>query len=705
MFLLPTLTFADATTTDATSTSATTTPLVVATSTSSATSTDISTASTTTPQAATSTSATTTLATELVTLSLRIGNAVVGPYTIPLPASTTPYSLTPTNGSTSIAIPARSVLARLTTQDSNTSDFDVTNVKYYSSFNSFYLKCILVPTASSSPFCDNWQYVVNGIAPSVGMDVYSLNDHDSVYVYFGSPRSVAVTATTTTVGTAFTATAQTYNPVTNSFSPITGVTLGATQPDPTNPYSPLEIATSTVNSSGQVIFTLNATGTYDIGIQDDYYYPTTRVIIVAAPVATTSPVSGGGGGPIGIAHTPLDVTRALNYLLSQEHSDGSFSSGLYTDWASLALAATNASTLSTLKSFETTHTQTFSTITDYERHAMALEALGINPYSGSPVDVITPIIKAFDGTQIGDTNLITDDIFAIFPLTHAGYSSKDDIIKKEVAFILSKQLPNGSWENSIDITAAAMQALGPLFDIKGVNSHLGASIAYITGQEQSIGGWNNVDSTSWMQTTINTFNSFHVGQPSIWNSSFGYYPGDALGLAQQADGAVRPTTDPTDSRVWSTSYAIVGASGKDWRGILQQFARPTDSVSTGGGGGAITTTSSTSGATSTSNQISTSTATSSVVTSTSTTAIDASIGNSTSRIVGQVLGVSTTTAPTKPFRKSRVIKKKIHPIVVIDATTTPTSTTRETSDVTNAVDTKPNIGVWGRVSTWFANLF
>jgi hypothetical protein len=664
---------------------------------------------------------------DTATFTVRVGSVTTGPYTVTLPdvsatTTATSTSIIPTAGGPAIAVPALSVLGNFVTLDASTSDFNITNLQYYSSFGSFYLKCISVPSASSSPLCDNWQYAVNGTTPSLGSDVTTLHDGDNVFLYFGYPRSVALSSTSTPAGTAFTATTQSYNPATNTYAPITGVTLGATQPDPNNPYSPIEIATSSVDGNGQAIFTLNATGTYQVGIKEDYYFPTTDIAVVDAPATTTATIpptpqittGGGGSAPAGVVHTPLNVQQAVGYLVSKENSDGSFGADLYSDWASLALAATNAPTLNTMKTYMTSRVENYSSITDYERHAMALEALGIDPYSGSRTDTIAPILAAFDGTQIGDSNLVTDDIFAIFSLTHAGYTSSDTIIKKEAAYILSKQLPDGSWEDSVDVTASAMQALGPLFDIPGVNSHLGPAIAYITGIEQPNGGWNNVDSTSWMQTSINTFNSFHVGQPSIWNSSLGYFPGDALGRVQQPDGAVRPTTDSVNARVWSTSYAIVAASGNDWVGILKHFSKPAPSV--GGSGisiGSTATSTASSTVLSTNNATSTATSTSSVATSTipigtTTPTVDAT----SSPIVGQVLGASTTTVPItprKPVAKKKAVVVTSHKVITpVVSTATPGTTQPELSqnDSQAAAVVAPSTkGFWQWIGDLFKNLF
>lgn len=100
-----------------------------------------------------------------------------------------------------------------------------------------------------------------------------------------------------------------------------------------------------------------------------------------------------------------------------------------------------------------------SFLTDNERRAMAILALGKNPYDFNGVNYIEAILSEFDGDQFGETSLVNDDIFAIFPLSHAGYDSDDTEISNALDFIISKQKTNGSWENSVDVTAAAVQAL------------------------------------------------------------------------------------------------------------------------------------------------------------------------------------------------------------------------------------------------------
>jgi squalene cyclase len=127
---------------------------------------------------------------------------------------------------------------------------------------------------------------------------------------------------------------------------------------------------------------------------------------------------------------------------------------------------------------------------------LALEALGINPYSGSPLDTISPIVTAYDGTQIGSASLDNDDIFALLALQYAGYTQQDDIIRKTAVFVISKQKADGSWDASADMTAAAIQALGALYTVPGYGPALGKAQGYLAAHQQTTGGWDNADSTS-----------------------------------------------------------------------------------------------------------------------------------------------------------------------------------------------------------------
>src|SRR3989344_1058618 len=112
-----------------------------------------------------------------VNLTVRDGGMVVFSGTVPLPTSI--ISLNDSNNAPH-AIDASSVLAAVASADATSSDFSISNLTYFSSFNSLYLKCI---TSASGEKCDNWQYTVNNLYPSVGMDQNILAGGENIYIY------------------------------------------------------------------------------------------------------------------------------------------------------------------------------------------------------------------------------------------------------------------------------------------------------------------------------------------------------------------------------------------------------------------------------------------------------------------------------------------------------------------------------------------
>src|SRR3989344_1460611 len=246
---------------------------------------------------------------------------------------------------------------------------------------------------------------------------------------------------------------------------------------------------------------------------------------------TDTETSSGGGG----SDDSFDISDALDFLSQNQNSNGSFDPSGKTDisdWVALAFAAESpGQAKDKLKTYLQSAHPSFDKASDFERHAMALEALGINPYAGAGVDYITPIVSRFNGTQIanGSEDIEGDDIFAIFPLMRAGYGPNDSIIQKEAAFILSRQKANGSWDDSPDMTAAAAQAVGLLFGTPGIDSRtlgaaLGKAAGYLASTEGADGGWGNIDSTSWVQTMINATMEGDPEHASTMESSAGILP-------------------------------------------------------------------------------------------------------------------------------------------------------------------------------------
>lgn len=294
-----------------------------------------------------------------------------------------------------------------------------------------------------------------------------------------------------------------------------------------------------------------------------------------------------GGGIIAKTTTPkpsFDTKKALDFLLSQQKADGSFgepaspSQGgdMYTDWATMAFASNpNYQGQKTkLAAYFSQNKLSGSSLTDYERHAMALMSLNLNPYNTNNENYIKDIISNFDGKQFGDTNQDNDDIFALIVLQNAGYTQADKIISSDISFVLGAQNENGSWDGSIDMTGSAIEALSAFSPTPGVGEGLAKAENFLKQNQKNDGSWNdNTSSTAWAIEGILSQGE----KPANWTKN-GTTPFDYLATMQDVDGGVKdlPAQTGTDmqTKIWETSYVASALSGKTWNQIMQKFGKP-----------------------------------------------------------------------------------------------------------------------------------
>lgn len=493
------------------------------------------------------------------TFIIRNGETLVWQGSVALPAAGT-VSI-PDANNISHTIDARSVLALLYSIDQSTEAFSISNLQYFDSYNSFYIKCIT--PAGGSELCDNWQFAVGNLTPALSIDATIVNSSQTIGVYFGISHSISVNAEQVIAGTAFDANALKYNYLNNSWGPLTNVSIGVTVPNPADPWNPTVIATYPVDSNGHVSITIVNAGDYTIGVVEDYYYPSFIVKVLQlskGKITEETKVA---------EQETFDIEKALAFLKKNQLSDGSFGSELYTDWVAIAYAAANYQNDSNdlLLQFLKKSSKTSTNLTDNERRAMTLLALGQNPYSFENINYIEAIVKHFDGTQFGDATLVNDDIFALFPLLSAGYLLSDEIIAKDITFIISKQRSDGSWEGSVDLTAAAIQALRGLNSSDVVKASIDKASQYLKAKQEDTGGFGSVFTSSW---TIQAMKSLGFNWTKN-NTSTDLY----LAKQQTEDGAVLINSETKQNRMWATSYAIPAALGKDWMSILKPVSKQT----------------------------------------------------------------------------------------------------------------------------------
>ncbi len=461
------------------------------------------------------------------------------------------------------AINARSALGFLQKISQDSDSFTLT-IQYFSAYNSLYLKCI-TPNGSSE-LCNNWQYSINGVTPWSSMDAMILSGGETVGFYFGSPHQV-VFAPPSVTGEPFVATAQTYNYFDNTWSALAGVTIGVTVSNAADPYNPTVVATQSVDANGSATFTIADVGEYNIGIAEDYYFPSYS-LTVAAPATDKASGGSAGSAPIVQENIPaFNAAVAVQYLIRMQNDDGSFEQkSMYTDWLGIALAAGNADDAQVkLIEYLAAHNAVSSILTDNERRAMALLALKQNPYSFQGENYIAAIVKQYDGNQFGDPSLMNDDVFALLPLSESGYTANDEMISKTIAFIISKQKTDGSWEESVDVTAAAVQALAVFRSVSGVEDALSKASVYLQNAQLSDGGFDSVYSTSWAAQAMQVLGT-------TWTKN-GKGAADYFAAQQASDGGFLPNSETVRNRVWATSYAVPAMLGKSWSAIMQSVDR------------------------------------------------------------------------------------------------------------------------------------
>ncbi len=466
------------------------------------------------------------------------------------------------------------VLSLLNSADTQSEDFEISNIEEFP-FGK-YLKCINYVNGER---CDDWQYVVNNTSPFSSIDQTTLSGGENVYVYFGPQNKIILGSSSITTNDAVTLTAQNYDYENDAWVARTSGTVGLTQPNPLDQWNPTEIMTSPLDAIGQATFKNIPVGSYNVGIKEDYYFPTEPLTVTNYVPSNTS--GGGGSSNAGIvlgATTKLqfNVEKAFKFLASKQKEDGSFGDNLYTDWVALGLASGNnqEQVIKLIKNLVQLKIEG-GLLTDHERHAMALMSLGLNPYNTNGENYIKKITESFDGKQFGDINEDNDDIFALIVLQNAGFIKDEKMILDSVNFVLSRQKENGSWDESIDMTGASIQALVAFNGDEKVKTALEKAKEFLKKNQKPDGGFGNASATSWAIGGILAIKD----KPEDWKKNDNT-PYDYMANNQDTDGAIKneiAEEEPSiKSKIWETAYAVTAMSGKTWNEILQDFEKPKD---------------------------------------------------------------------------------------------------------------------------------
>jgi hypothetical protein len=255
--------------------------------------------------------------------------------------------------------------------------------------------------------------------------------------------------------------------------------------------------------------------------------------------------------------------RGANWFESNQQESGDLGS----DWAMTALAATGVNAADARTSLADPSAQDFyldewqasgpgGAGTDAERGILAGVAGGIQTSRLSTAadatksNLVARVAELWDGTQIGEEGLFNDDIFGVLALHQAG--APQEMLRRIVDYLRTKQLPNGGWSwnaspgapADTDMTGSVVAA----FCAAGVgvgDPDLDEALDLLhTLQDPATGGFIappesfgvgvNTDTTSWVVSGLVQCGIDPQGPE--WTTAQGKTPLDYLVSMQRPDG-------------------------------------------------------------------------------------------------------------------------------------------------------------------------
>ena len=405
-----------------------------------------------------------------------------------------------------------------------------------------------------------WLWFSDNEPGYVGLNEHELVSGEKLVITIDrTPLRLSVATTTPTISEPMQVTVEGFDAMAFAFTPLAGASLAG-------------VTASTTDVAGHTYVTATTTTPLSVYAYKEGFLSSDGVLLtpVATSTGSTNPGGQPGGGTGDPEESAFDTAAAFAYLASLEE-DGFVINELVTDWSAIAFAVSGAprSTRSAIASHLQSESFDLETPSDYIRHAMAMLALGLNPYTDGPEDVVTPIVESFDGTQLGERAYINDDIFALFPLLEAGYTKDDQLIKDIVAFLVDEQSANGSWENGIDLTAAAVQALRPVSSLPGVAGALDEAEEFLRDSQDNDGGFGDVFATAWAAQAIEA-----LGDSAGSWAKGEHTPLTYLAALQQENGGLTTPANTTANSAWATAYAIPAVEGATWYDLMDSVSKP-----------------------------------------------------------------------------------------------------------------------------------
>lgn len=209
-----------------------------------------------------------------------------------------------------------------------------------------------------------------------------------------------------------------------------------------------------------------------------------------------------------------------------------------------------------------------STATDVERTILGVIAGGANPYQFKGVDLLAALDSYRFGAQIGDWELLNDDIFGILAYWSAGYAPGDNRIAESRRHLINNQNTDGGWgyrrgaASDSNITAMAVVALLRTGSLP-VDAPVQTALLYLKRLQLADGGFpsstgygSDAASTAWIiyamrAAGIDIF---------LWNNQ-GVNAFDYLNTLVNSDGSYRWQVATGSGSPIMTAYVAIALSG------------------------------------------------------------------------------------------------------------------------------------------------
>lgn len=288
------------------------------------------------------------------------------------------------------------------------------------------------------------------------------------------------------------------------------------------------------------------------------------------------------------------INNGLNYLKSQQQPTGQIAgfngvsawAGMAFSGAGFDLASISNGGSSLLDYLKNNPPAAGASATEWEREILAITAAGQNPFNFGGKNYVQALEGLANNSQIGDTNLINDDMFGLLALISAGDTTNDQIKQDSLNFILANQDPGGGFGYSktsgpdIDTTAATIQALRAAQDNGIEHNNLSSAVnlarAYLLSGQNADGGFgylpgevSNASTTAWAEMALSSLSD--TGQ-SIQKAN------DYLIKAQEENGSFKWQPEFSGD-TFTSSYAVLALSGEYWPVKIFEEASPSPSPS------------------------------------------------------------------------------------------------------------------------------